>query len=187
MSDTPARAIQPEGHGPAVRQDASLAESLAVLTDFWASWGFKRWTRGTLAGVTRKQRVVADPVLGHVGEYAILDYIVWSPGTEREREELWRALKPLPSVAKQRFLFLREKPWPKSRARAFLFGVRGGAEFHAYWPEPWAHPDEPVESSVEPRDLTSLVRLGLRLAAQAEKGGATPPNGRTQPSPKIPR
>lgn len=174
VSDASEQAIRLEKGDSSAPRAMVPAERLAGLTDFWASWGFKPWAQNALAGVARKQRVVPDPVLGRAGEYVVWDYIVWSPGTEQEREELWRTLNPLPGVSRQRFLFLLEKPWPKGRTRAFFLGARGGVEFHAYWPEPLGRPDEPVESLIEPRDLTSLIRLGLRLTARAEENGKNP-------------
>lgn len=151
-------------HSRAAR-DARPERELPGLTEFWEHWGFKPWNRGALSGVARKQHFVKDGFLGRIAEYDAWDYIIWSPGSAEEREELWQSLAPLPDVMTQRFLFLlEENPWKKRRIRAFTFGFRGFAEYYAYWPEAWLHPDDPVSSQKEPQDLTGLVRLGMRLA-----------------------
>ena len=125
-----------------------------ALTGFWEHWGFVSWENGPFAGVARKQRFVKDGILGGVAEYHAWDYILWSPGTEAQREMLWRSLSPLPDVMTQRFLFLLDSPWPKRRIRSFWLGIKGFVEFYAYRPGSGAHDD--------PKDLTGLVQLAMR-------------------------
>lgn len=149
----------------AFQRNARPEQELPGLTEFWQHWGFAPWAQGNLSGVARKQHFVKDGILGRIAEYDAWDYIVWSNGTHEEREALWNSVKPLPGVVTQRFLFLMEEnPWGKRRLRAFRFGFKGFLEYYVYWPEPWEHPDDPVSSTKEPKDLTGLVRLGMRLA-----------------------
>lgn len=153
---------------PAPRPADDPAAQLSGLTEFWQYWGFKPWKQGPFEGVARMQHFVKDSFLGHIAEYNAWDYIIWTPGSAEEREELWNSLKPLSNAMTQRYLFLLENPWTKRRARSFYLGFKGYAEFYAYWPEPWEHPDDPVSSQVEPQDLTGLVRLGMRQGVRRE-------------------
>ena len=44
------------------------------------------------------------------------------------------SLAPKTDVVSQRFMFLLDLPEPMRRIRSFLFGLRGFAEYHSYWP-----------------------------------------------------
>ncbi len=134
-------------------------EDFPRLGAFWDHWGFAPWRHGAFEGVARTQRFVKDGFLGKIAEYHAWDCIVWRCGTAAEREALWSSLRPVPDVMTQRFLFLLEDPWPGRRIRSFWLGVRGFAEFFACRPE--------LEADTEPRDLTGLVRLAGKLAAEA--------------------
>lgn len=144
------------------RNTTRFAATLACCNDFWEHWGFEPWQRGPFSGVARVQRFVKDGFLGRIAEYRAWDRIVWQPGTPEEREALWNAAKPVPEVMTQRFLFLVHPPWTKRRIRSFVFGFRGFVEFYAYWPgEPPGAVSQ--KGGAEPRDLTELVDMALRL------------------------
>ena len=134
----------------------ALAASLAPLREFWEHWGFEPWSRGPLAGVSRIQRFVKGGILGRVAEYRAWDCIVWSAGTNEDREQLWRACRPMSDVLTQRFLFLVENPSPERRIRSFAWGFMGYLEFYEYLPGHAAND--------KVRDLTGLIDLGLGLA-----------------------
>ena len=142
---------------------------LASLSEFWEHWGFEPWFCGALAGVSRMQRFVKDGFLGRIAEYRARDYIVWDSGGEREREALWLAVRPMPEVMTQRFVFLLSDPWPGRRIRSFLFGFRGYVEFYGY------NPLEPEGAVItEARDLTELVHMGLRYRATGRAAKSAP-------------
>jgi len=138
--------------GTAIHDD--LAEFLAGQVPFWHHWGFKPWSEGPLAGVSRRQRFVKDGFLGPIAEYGAWDYIVWAYGREEDRGRLWKSLNPLPEIMTQRFLFVLPNPWPERRIRSFCLGFKGYAEFYAYWP------GSPQNKKLPP-DLTGLVDLAL--------------------------
>jgi hypothetical protein len=135
-------------------QTISLA-ALGGLRGFWEHWGFELADNPPFAGVRRRQRFIKSGLLGKLAEFIALDCILWSCGSEEDREELWRTCVPVPEVMTQRFLFLLENPWPDRRIRSFSWGFRGYLEFYAYWPG--------SESNVKTRDLSGLVDLGLGL------------------------
>lgn len=134
---------------------AELKRLMAGQPGFWEHWGFSPWRDGSLAGVVRKQRFVKDGFLGPIAEYGAMDYIVWECGDEEKRQNLWRALKPLPEVMTQRFLFILPDPWPERRIRSFWLGFKGYVEFYAYWPAFISPAHE------APPDLSGLVDLAL--------------------------
>lgn len=137
-----------------------IARTLEPLDEFWEHWGFEPWEHGNLAGVSRRQRFVKDGLLGRIAEYRAWDCIVWDSGTEEDREDLWRRVRPMPEVMTQRFVFLHETPWPHRRIRSFLLGFRGYVEFYAY------NPLSPGGAApLEAKDLTELVHMGVRFSA----------------------
>ena len=112
----------------------SCAEMMEHDLGLWHYWGFEEWNRDGLVGVTRRVRFVKRALLGEVACYFAEDTIIWKCGDEKNRETLWRSLAPKTDVVSQRFMFLLDLPEPMRRIRSFLFGLRGFAEYHSYWP-----------------------------------------------------
>lgn len=143
---------------------------LAPLDRFWDHWGFEPWSLGPFTGVAREQRFVKDGFLGPIAEYRAWDCVVWDAGTEEDREDLWRAVRPLPEIMTQRFVFLLENPWMERRIRSFSLGFRGYVEFYAYRPDGAGGSGTPGV-----KDLTDLVDMGVRFSitgnAAKEKTG----------------
>jgi hypothetical protein len=133
----------------------ALATHLAALPDFWTHWGFIPWHDGPFAGVARTQRFIKGGLIGCVAEYHAWEAILWTPGSEEARQELWKKRSPMPEVITQRFLFLLPAPRPERRIRSFCFGLRGYLEFYAYYPGSTSH------NRVQ--DLAGLVDLALKL------------------------
>ncbi len=102
--------------------------------ELWHYWGFEEWNWNGLTGVTRRVRFVKGALLGEVARYFAEDTIIWNCGDEYNRELLWRSLCPKEDVVSQRFMFLLDRPKPLRQIRSFLFGLRGFAEYHSYWP-----------------------------------------------------
>lgn len=136
----------------------TLRNVLAPLDDFWRHWGFAPWNMGPFTGVSRMQHFVKDGFLARIAEYRAWDYIIWDSGTEKDRENLWRTIRPLEDVMTQRFLFLVAEPWTIRRIKSFYAGLRGYAEFYAYLPTA-----DGGLGSTEIKDLTGLIDMGLRL------------------------
>lgn len=132
-----------------------ICPRLAGQKDFWAHWGFVSWCREPFEGVARSQRFVKDGLLGPLAEYRAWEAIVWSCGSEKDRETLWHSLVPMPDVLTQRFLFVLDDPRQDRRIRSFWMGVRGYAEFFCWRPG--------VEADEKVRDLTGLIELALAL------------------------
>jgi hypothetical protein len=149
---------------PAFSDSSSLPARLAAVPDFWEYWGFVPWTWGKLAGVSRDQHFIKDGFLGRIAEFRAFDCIIWDVGSEEEREAFWRSLAPLPEVVTQRFLFLRDEPDPRRRARSFWGGLRGFAEFYSFWPG--------AEKENAPRDLSGLILLALEMEEKRPEAGA---------------
>jgi hypothetical protein len=139
---------------PVLSDPALLPARLAAVPGFWEHWGFVPWAGSGLAGVSREQHFIKDGFLGRIAEYRAFDCIVWDVGSAEDRENLWRALVPLPEVMTQRFLFVRDDPSPRRRIRSFWGGLRGFAEFYSFWPG--------AEKENAPRDLSGLVLLALK-------------------------
>lgn len=146
-----------------------IGEHLVCVNDFWDHWGFEPWEMGPLAGVSRHQHFIKDGFLGRIAEYRAWDCIVWAPGAEEDRKNLWNTMRPLKDVMTQRFLFLVPNPWPERRIKSFFLGFRGYVEFYAYWPTPGGG-----TSAKEVKDLADLVDMGLRLAltGHADRSGS---------------
>ena len=132
-----------------------LAIHLAALPDFWTHWGFTPWHEGPFAGVARTQRFVKDGLIGSVAEYRAWEAILWNPGNEEARRDLWKKRSPMPEAITQRFLFLLPSPWPERKIRSYCFGLRGYLEFYAYYPGSTGHR--------RVQDLAGLVDLALKL------------------------
>lgn len=149
-----------------------IGRLLASLDEFWEHWGFKPWSMGPFSGVSRVQRFVKEGILGPVAEYQAWDCIVWGSGTEEDRENLWKTLRPLEEIMTQRFVFIVPEPWDDRRIKSFFAGFKGYVEFYAYFPRP-----EGGLGTKEVKDLTGLVDMGIRLSktghAAPDKGSAT--------------
>lgn len=135
-----------------------IGRILEPLDDFWRHWGFESWEMGPLTGVSRRQHFIKDGFLARIAEYQAWDYIVWDSGTEEDRENLWRTMRPLDDVMTQRFLFIVAEPWTTRRIRSFYAGLKGYAEFYAYLPT-----GDGGRGATEVKDLTGLVDMGIRL------------------------
>lgn len=131
---------------------------LRSLGEFWRHWGFEPWEQGPLAGVSRTQRFIKDGILGPVAEYKAWDCIVWDSGTEEDREQLWKTIRPCPDTMTQRFVFLVDAPWTRRRIRSFALGFKGYVEFYAYLPT-----QAGGLGCMDVKDLTGLVDMGMRL------------------------
>ena len=136
-----------------------LGNILEPLDEFWEHWGFEPWEMGPFTGVSRLQHFRKDGILGPIAEYQAWDCIVWEPGTEEEREHLWRTMRPLEDVMTQRFVFLVDNPWTTRRIKSFYAGLKGYVEFYAYFPT-----RDGGLGTTEVRDLTDLVDMGIRLS-----------------------
>ena len=137
----------------------TLAGHLESIPKFWEHWRFVPWKMGPFKGMERDARFVKDGILGPVAQYKAWDYIVWQAGTEEERLDFWKSIKPLPDVMTQRFLFVLPEPWPERRIRSFLLGLKGYVEFYASWPG--GELKGVYNNKI--RDLAGLVELGLTM------------------------
>lgn len=143
-----------------------IGRLLAPLDAFWEHWGFEPWSMGPLSGVSRMQRFVKDGILGPVAEYHAWDCIIWGSGTEEDRNNLWKNLRPMKDIMTQRFVFIVPEPWSDRRIKSFFAGFRGYVEFYAYFPT-----TEGGRGTAEVKDLTGLVDMGIRLG---KTGHASP-------------
>lgn len=112
----------------------SCAKAMEHDLGLWHYWGFEEWSWNGLLGVNRRVRFVKGALLGEVARYFAEDTIIWKCGDEKNRELLWRSLSPKVDVVSQRFMFLMDQKKPLRQIRSFLFGLRGFAEYHSYWP-----------------------------------------------------
>gem|GEM_PF-383692 len=151
---------------------AEIGRLLAPLDEFWEHWGFESWSMGPFSGVSRVQRFVKEGILGPVAQYRAWDAIVWDSGTEDDRGNLWKTLRPLEDIMTQRFVFIVSDPWPERRIKSFFAGFKGYAEFYAYFPT-----HEGGIGTKDVKDLTGLVDMGIRLS---KTGHAAPGKGREE-------
>lgn len=145
---------------------SAVGEILAPLSEFWEHWGFESWSDGPFRGVFRQQRFVKEGILGPVAEYKARECIVWESGTEEDRRALWKRLRPIEDVMTQRFVFILEEPWPDRRIKSFFAGLRGYAEFYAYFPT-----EDGGRGTTEIGDLTGLINMGIRYGKTGRAAG----------------